>query len=122
LFLMSEMFMLNSLIALPASAGTPTMADLIQTILADSGLTEVRRRNVASSIRRFCAGLGSTPADAPAAFWFFRDRLEQFHPGRAGVMLHRWRTIRSDVAFGLKRIGLAPDQPKASSAASSRLA
>ncbi len=89
-----------------------TMAGLIQSILADPGLAEVRRRNVASSIRRFCAALDVPPERAPAAFWFFRERLERFHPAQTAIKVRRWQTIRSDVAFALRRIGVAPDQPK----------
>ena len=74
--------------------------------------TAARRRNVASSIRRFCAALDTPPEQAPATFWFFRERLERFHPSQAALKPHRWQTIRSDVAFALRRIGLAPDQPK----------
>jgi integrase len=88
------------------------MADLIRTIKAETALTDQRRRNVASSIRRLCAALSVAPEQAPAAFWFLRERLERFHPAQAGITSHRWETIRSDVGFALKRIGLAPDQPK----------
>ena len=91
---------------------TPTMADLIERMLADQDLTDARRRNLASSIRRFCGALGIAPERAPAAFWFFRERLERFHPADVDIKPHRWQTIRADVAFALKRIGLAPDQPK----------
>jgi integrase len=38
--------------------------------------------------------------------------LVHFHPSQAALKPHRWQTIRSDVAFALRRIGLAPDQPK----------
>ena len=89
-----------------------TMAELLQVILDDPDIPEVRRRNVASSIRRFCAVLELKPEHASATFWFFREKLERFHPSKAGLKPHRWETIRSDVAFALKRIGLAPDQPK----------
>ena len=92
---------------------TPTsLAELIESIAADSSLSEVRRRNVCSSIRRFCEALGLLPDVVPAAFWFFREKLANFHPIEAGIKEHRWQTIRSDVSFALKHIGLAPDQPK----------
>lgn len=93
--------------AIPAN-----MAELIEAIAADNSLSEVRRRNVCSSIRRFCQVLKLPPEAAVAAFWFFRDRLARFHPAEAGIKPHRWETIRSDVAFALRHIGLAPDQPK----------
>jgi hypothetical protein len=83
---MPEATMLHSP-ALPAASSVDaplTMAVLIAIMLADPGLTEVRRRNLASSIRRFCAALGLAPEQAAATFWFFRERLERFHPARRG--------------------------------------
>jgi integrase len=103
---------MSSTLPIATNETATTMAGLIQSILADPGLTEVRRRNVASSIRRFCAALNVPPEQAPAAFWFFRERLERFHPAQTAIKVRRWQTIRSDVAFALKRIGVAPDQPK----------
>jgi integrase len=88
------------------------MNELIETIGVDITLSEVRRRNLCSSIRRFCQALKLTPEAVPAAFWFFRDKLANFHPAEAGIKEHRWQTIRSDVAFALRHIGLATDQPK----------
>ena len=98
--------------ALSSTLAPMTMASLIEIVLADPALTEPRRRNVASSIRRFCAALDTPPDQAPATFWFFRERMERFHPSQAAIKPHRWQTIRSDVAFALRHIGLAPDQPK----------
>lgn len=96
----------------PGSPAPSTIAELIAVVRADLALTEVRRRNLASSIRRLCAALGLAPEGTPAAFWFLRKRLEGFHPAQAGLTPHRWQTIRSDVSFALRRIGLAPDQPE----------
>jgi integrase len=89
-----------------------TMGDLIETIARDAALTDARRRNLCSSLRRFCHALGMLPDVVPATFWFFREKLSNFHPAGAGTKPHRWQTIRSDVAFALRHIGLAPDQPK----------
>jgi integrase len=82
-----------------------TMAALITRIQADGSLTDVRRRNVASSIRRFCQALDCSPAQVPATFAYFRDRLSRFHPLAVGITTKRWATIKSDVAFALKRAG-----------------
>jgi hypothetical protein len=75
------------------------MPELIKRLLVDQRLTEARRRNLPSSIPRFCAVLGVAPEQAPAAFWFFRERLEGYHPADADMTVHRWQTIRSDVAL-----------------------
>ena len=82
-----------------------SIATLITRIVADSNLTDVRRRNVASSIRRFCEALDCSPEQVPAAFEYFRDRLSRFHPLSAGITKKRWATIKSDVAFALRRAG-----------------
>lgn len=70
-----------------AEVTASTMAELIRTILADPDLTDMRRRNVASSIRRLCAALGLVPDQTPAALWFIRERLDRFHPAQAGMAL-----------------------------------
>ncbi len=119
---MPEAPLLQTPIDSTAKADPASMAALIEIIRADAGLSDARRRNVASSIRRLCGALDIAPAEAPAAFWFLRERLEQVHPAQAGVKPHRWETIRSDVTFALKRIGLAPDQPKPRVALSSEWA
>jgi hypothetical protein len=38
-----------------------TMGDLIETIARDAALTDARRRNLCSSLRRFCHALGMLP-------------------------------------------------------------
>jgi site-specific recombinase XerD len=88
----------------------PTMADLVSYVLADEDLTDIRRRNLASSIRRFCAALGCAPEQSLATFWFFREALRYFAPSQAGLKPHRWQTIKSDVTAALKRFGQSPDQ------------
>jgi integrase len=82
-----------------------TMADLIAMITADADLTPVRRRNVSSSVRRFCKALMFEPMQVPANAWYFRERLKRFHPLQAGIKKKRWQTIVSDVTFALRRYG-----------------
>lgn len=91
---------------------TLTMADLIVQMAEDLALKPVRRRNLASSIRRFCEVLGHDPAEAPAAFWVFRERIAAFAPAAVGMTRKRWQTIRSDVSFALRRAGIAQDAPR----------
>lgn len=92
--------------------GHPTMADLVAVISADTELDDTRRRNVASSIRRFCAALGYELTGVPANYWYFRERLKRFHPLAVGIKKKRWQTIKSDVAFALKRAGIGGGQPR----------
>lgn len=94
---------------------THSMAWVIEQIVADVRLTPTRRRNVASSIRRFCQALALDPIQAGADFAFFRERLQNFEPVQAKIRAKRWSTIRSDVTFALKRYSLSI-KPKRSSA------
>ena len=87
-------------------ATQPTMAQLIAIIQADGQLAAARRANVASSIRRFCAALGYEPDQVPANHWYFRRRLERFHPLSAGIAVKRWATIKADIGFALRHAGL----------------
>jgi len=94
------------------AVGALTMDDLIAKIVRDPELTAVRRRNVASSIRRFCDVLQLDPAGTPANFSTFRAGLVGFHPLSVGVQKKRWQTIRSDVTFALKYAGVSSVEPK----------
>jgi hypothetical protein len=89
-----------------------TMAKLIQDIRGDATLSEVRRRNLASSIRRFCEVLGYDTAQVPANHWHFRQRLKRFHPLTAGLTVKRWQTIKADVGFALRHAGFGRGQPR----------
>lgn len=90
-----------------ADAQPQTMADLILCIEADTDLAESRRRNIASSLRRFCVALGYDPTSTAASFPALRAGLKDFRPEAAGIKRKRWQTIRSDVAFALARGGIA---------------
>lgn len=92
--------------------GQPTMVDLVAVIGADKELDDTRRRNVTSSIRRFCAALGYELTEVPANHWYFRERLKRFHPLAAGIKKKRWQTIKSDVSFAFKRAGITKGQAR----------
>lgn len=90
-----------------------TLADLLGLVTSDTSLKETRRRNVASAIRRFAEVLDQDLAVAPASFPFFRQAILRFHPDDAGLRRDRWSTIKSDVAFALKRYGAPTRAPLA---------
>jgi len=90
----------------------PTMADLIAIVSKDETLSPVRRANLASSIRRFCAALGCDPTQVPANHWYFKQRLKRFHPLEKGIKKKRWQTIKADVAFALRNAGFTKGKPR----------
>lgn len=84
---------------LPASA---TMQDLLDLVAADPALTEIKRRNLASSIRRFVRYL-KLDLHMPAEFPAYRQHLKRFSLAGASISPGRWANIKSDVSFALKR-------------------
>lgn len=91
-------------IALPiGSPGQPTMQDLSETIRRDPEVSATRKRDICSAIRTLCAAFGEAPADVPASHAYFRRRLKDFHPKQAGLGEKRFRNIRSDIGFVLRR-------------------
>ena len=86
-----------------ASLSTLTMAELIRLIEADEALSQNRRRNLASSVRRICALLGFDTATTPASLDALRGPLKVFSPEAAGVTKKRFQTIKSDVRAAISR-------------------
>ncbi len=100
------MTMMNDLgrVVLPiGSLDQPMMRDLSDAIRRDLQVLATRRRDVCSAIRILCTALGETPADVPASHAYFRRRLKDFHPKQAGLGEKRFRNIRSDIGFALRR-------------------
>ena len=89
-----------------------TMAALVDRIQANTSLTAARRRNVASSIRRFCELVGADPNRTPATFWALREHLHGFCPIASGVTKKRFSTIKSDVSFALRQISAPTAKPR----------
>ena len=91
-------------IALPiGSPGQPTMQDLSEAIRRDPEVSATRKRDICSAIRTLCAAFGEAAADVPASHAYFRRRLKDFHPKQAGLGEKRFRNIRSEIGFVLRR-------------------
>lgn len=93
----------------------PTLAYVIAVVMGDTTITVVRRRNLASSVRRFCKALGSEPSKVPANYAYIRDRLKRFHPLQAdgeAIKKKRWQTIVSDVNAAMAIAGITKGQTR----------
>jgi len=88
----------------------PTLADLFCSIEADSELTSAKRRNLASSIRRFADVTGKT-LQSEASFPAVRMGLIRANPAASGVSRKRWSNIKSDLRFALERYGAPSRAP-----------
>lgn len=95
--------------AVPVTAPPNTMADLLKLVQADSALPATRRRDIQSAVRTICRLLHLRPEEAPASAPFLRRRLVGFHPKQAKLSDKRYRNIRAELTFALKRY--VPDVP-----------
>lgn len=80
-----------------------TLQDLLNRITADNELTQRRRQDVRSSIKKFAKLLGLSLATLPADPHAYRRRLETFLPKANRIGPKRWQNVRSDVQFALNR-------------------
>jgi hypothetical protein len=87
--------------------GTPTLADCIVCIEAETGLTPTRRRDLASGLRRLAAALRLDPALIPAELRWLQPRIAAIVPAALGLTDKRWGTIVSDAKAGLALCGCA---------------
>ncbi len=90
----------------PFSAA-PAMADVIRQISADPDLSPARRAAVCSAIRVACRCINIQPEMAPANVTFLSAKLKDIEPVAVGLTAKRLSTIRSDLLFALRHIGLA---------------
>lgn len=89
-----------------------TMADLIDCVVADHGLSENRKRNMASSLRRFCDLLDFDLVTTPASYSVFREAIAGFSAEAVGITQRRFQNIKSDVSTSLKRYAVPDRVPK----------
>jgi integrase len=84
----------------------PTLLAVSAAIEADASLTSSRRGAIRSAINTLCRVMGITPAMVPADLDFIRRKLQGISPAAAGVKEKRFSTVKSQVAFALRHLGL----------------
>ena len=89
------------------SASTPTLADVRTRIMADGEISSSRRAAIGSAVNTFCRVLGMQPEMVPANLAFIRRKLHSVSPAAAGVTDKRFSTVKSDVLFALRHLGMA---------------
>jgi len=90
----------------PFSAA-PTLAVVLARISADPALSPARRAALSSAVRVACRCMGVAPAMAPANLAFLSTKLKAVEPAAVGLTPKRLSTIRSDLLFALRHLGLA---------------
>lgn len=89
----------------PFSAA-PSLADVLARISDDAALSPARRAAVCSAVHVACRCMGIPPEMVPANVAFLSAKLKGVGPAAAGLTLKRFSTIRSDLMFALRHLGL----------------
>jgi integrase len=90
------------------SPAPPTLATLLAALESPSGLSETRRRDLRSAVKRVAHLLGNTPAAIPLAIDTIREGLGGVNPIAVGMTPKRFANIRSDFVAAVKASGLLP--------------
>ena len=90
------------------SPAPPTLATLLAALESPSGLSETRRRDLRSAVKRVAHLLGNTPAAIPLAMDTIREGLGGVNPIAVGMTPKRFANIRSDFVAAVKASGLLP--------------
>lgn len=90
----------------PFSAA-PTLAEVQHLIDDDSLLVPSRKAALNSAINVACKWIGSTPALVPANVEFIRAKLARIEPASVGVTRQRFSTVKSELRFALRHLGLS---------------
>lgn len=97
--------------ALPLFSEGPTLQDAINRLSSNRELSQVRRRDLTSSLRRVASALGSPPAQVPADLQWLRSKLVGKSAVRLGPTAKTRANILSNAIAALELCGLAARRP-----------
>lgn len=86
--------------------GTPTFAGVIEQIQSSPNLSDGRRRDMMSGLRRVASALGRDPADIPAVPKWLQPRLARVMPAALGTSEKTWQNAVSDARSALAHVGI----------------
>jgi integrase len=89
----------------------PTLADVLNALHTDQGLSPGRTRDLRSAISRFCALIDVEPRRTALDLAQLRARLNAINPIAAGISPKGFANIRSDLFAAIKASGLKPISP-----------
>lgn len=89
-----------------ATAGAPTLADVMVSVLDDASLSATRRRDLASALRRTASSLGLPLEQVPADPAWLRPRLSALAPARLSIRRKSLTNLISDLKAALTAAGV----------------
>ncbi|MGC9371241.1 MAG: site-specific integrase [Paracoccaceae bacterium] len=87
-------------------AQTPMFADLIEMLRIDQALSDTRRRDLISGLRRVAKALGRSPEDVPCHGRWLQPRLARITPAALGLTAKSWQNAVSDARAAMAHVGL----------------
>ncbi|MCE5974926.1 tyrosine-type recombinase/integrase [Sinirhodobacter sp. WL0062] len=94
--------------------GTSMFSDLIAIIEAAVDLTETRRRDMISGLRRVAKALGRPPQDVPCSSLWLQPRLAKIAPAALNLSLKSWQNAVSDARAAMAHVGIVEHRNKTS--------
>jgi len=102
----SEMTSENDPISRGSPAITATLGDVLTSLETRQDLSETRRRDLRSAVRRIAAFLGDAPERIPLSLGAISTKLAKVSPAAAGVSTKTFHNLRSDFLAAVKASGL----------------
>jgi integrase len=90
----------------PPSTTTPTLKDVVDRVLANTSLSETRKRDLRSAVTVYGKVIGQPLMAVPLDLAAIRAKLDGTPPVAAGVGAKRWANLRSDLAAAITASGL----------------
>jgi integrase len=86
--------------------GTLMFSDVIERLQADVDLSETRRRDLVSGLRRLAKALGRPPEDVPCDTRWLQKRLGKINPATFGIATKTWQNTVSDARAAMAQVGI----------------
>ena len=86
--------------------GTPSLANVIEQVQCDPTLSDGRRRDMVSGLRRVASALAHETADIPAVPKWLQPRLSRVMPAALGITDKTWQNAVSDARSALAHVGI----------------
>ncbi len=90
----------------PMPDGTATLESVIEQVQTAPGLSDGRRRDMVSGLRRVASALGRDPADIPALPRWLQPRLADVMPAALGATDKTWQNAVSAARSALAHVGI----------------
>ena len=88
------------------SPATPMFSEIMQRIEDDVDLSEGRKRDLISGLRRVARALGRAPQEVPADTRWLQPRLAAVAPAALGLTAKSWQNALSDARSAMGHVGI----------------